>query len=169
MNGVPLTRRILAADRRRLGIGVVGVGLAVMLILLLDGLWAGIQAQSRVYAERAGADLYVLQPGIRDLTAGAGALPLATVDTVRAEPDVRWAAPVRAAYAILDLHGHKVPTYLVGSVPGQPGGAWSLTKGRTPRADDEITLGRVLAGRHGIGVGDTLPARSASPEWVRKE
>jgi hypothetical protein len=34
--GVPLARRNLFADRRRLTAGVVGVGLAVMLILLLE-------------------------------------------------------------------------------------------------------------------------------------
>ena len=38
MPGVPLARRNLFADRRRLAAGVIGVGLAVMLILLLDGM-----------------------------------------------------------------------------------------------------------------------------------
>ena len=67
---VPLARRNLFADRRRLGASVIGVGLAVMLILLLDCLWAGIQQQTTLYTDNVGADLYVLQPGVRDLTAG---------------------------------------------------------------------------------------------------
>ena len=58
--------------------------------------------------DRAGADLYVLQPGVRDLTAGTSQLPLSTVDVVRADPGVTWAAPVRSAYMILQLHGTKV-------------------------------------------------------------
>ena len=157
MSRVPLARRNLTADRRRLAAGVVGVGLAVMLILLLDGLWAGIRAQSTVYVDKTGADLYVLQPGIRDLTAGVGSVPSATVEQVRADPQVRWASPVRTAYTVLDLHGRKSAAYLVGSRPGEPGGAWTLAAGRRPAADDELTLGRVLAGRHGIDVGDTLP------------
>jgi putative ABC transport system permease protein len=154
--GVPLARRNLFADRRRLAAGVVGVGLAVMLILLLDGMWAGMRAQAGLYTDRAGADLYVLQPGVRDLTAGTSQLPLSTVDTVRADPGVAWAAPVHTAYIILALHGTKVAPYVVGSLPGQQGGAWSLAAGRAPTADDEIVPDRILAARHGIGVGDTL-------------
>lgn len=153
---VPLARRNLLADRRRLAAGIVGVGLAVMLILLLDGLWAGIRQGATVYSDRSGADLYVFQPGVRDLTAGAGAVPISTVDTVRADPDVAWAAPVRTAYVVLEFHGRKVAVYVVGSVPGQQGGAWSIASGRAPAADDEIVLGTVLARRHGIRVGDRV-------------
>src|SRR5262245_64492259 len=124
MSRVPLARRNLLADKRRLAASVTGVGLAVMLILLLDGMWAGIRAQTTLYTDRVGADLYVLQPGVRDLTAGAGTLPLATLDTVRADPGVAWAAPVRTAYAILQLHERKVAAYVVGAVPGEAGGPW---------------------------------------------
>jgi putative ABC transport system permease protein len=153
---VPLGRHNLFADRRRLLASVVGVGLAVMLILLLDGMWAGIRQQATLYTDHAGADLYVLQPGVRDLTAGTGVLPVTTVSTVRADPDVAWAAPVRSAYVIVQLHGTKVAPYVVGSVPGEPGGVWSLASGRAPERDDEIVPDRVLADRHGLGVGDTI-------------
>lgn len=159
---VPLSRRNLLADRRRLAASAAGVGLAVMLILLLDGMWVGVQRQATVYTEKAGADLYVLQPGVRDLTAGAGTLPATTVDVVRADPGVAWASPVRTAYVILQLHARKVPAYVVGSVPGERGGAWSLTAGRAPAADDEITVGRVLADRHSIRIGDSLEVMGRS-------
>jgi putative ABC transport system permease protein len=153
---VPLARRNLLADRRRLVAGVSGVGLAVMLILLLEGMWAGIGQQATVYTDRSGADVYVLQTGVGDLTAGVGTLPLGVLDRVRADPGVVWAAPVRTAYVILTLHGSKVAVYVVGAVPGQRGGAWSITEGRAPAADDEITAGALLARRHGIRVGDRL-------------
>jgi putative ABC transport system permease protein len=156
VSSVPLARRNLFADRRRLVASVVGVGLAVMLILLLDGMWAGLQAQAQLYTDRAGADLYVLQPGVRDLTAGTSVLPLSTMDVVQSDPDVSWAAPVRSAYVVLQLHGTKVASSVIGSIPGQRGGVWSLASGRAPAADDEVALDQVLAGRHGLGVGDTL-------------
>ena len=146
----------MLADKRRLAASVVGVGLAVMLILLLDGMWAGIQTQSRVYADKSGAALYVLQPGVRDLTAGTSSLPMSTLTTVKADPDVAWAAPVRTTYLIAQLHGKKIATYLVGSVPGEPGGAWAISSGRTPRSEDEVVVGSALASRHGLHVGDDL-------------
>lgn len=154
---VPLGRRQLFADRRRLAAGVLATGLAVMLILLLEGMWAGLQAQATVYPDRVGADLYVLQPGVRDLTAGASTLPLSALAQAQAAPGVAWAAPVRTASVILQLHGQKVATSLVGSVPGQPGGPWSLAAGRSPARTNEITVGEVLAHRHGIHLGETLP------------
>jgi putative ABC transport system permease protein len=127
-----------------------------MLILLLDGMWVGMRQQATIYVDNAGADLYVLQPGVEDLTAGASVLPLDTVDVVVADPDVNWAAPVRTAYVILELHGTKVPVYVVGAEPGERGGAWSMDVGRAPIRDDEIAVGTVAAHRHGIAVGDRL-------------
>jgi putative ABC transport system permease protein len=156
MARVPLGRRNLLADRRRLLASVVGVGLAVMLILLLDGMYTGIQAQSRIYTDKEHADLYVLQPGVRDLTAGTSSLPMSTLGVVRADRDVTWAAPIRTAYLIAQLHGKKVATYLVGSVPGEAGGPWAISSGRAPAADDEVVLGSALAQRHGLHVGDRL-------------
>jgi putative ABC transport system permease protein len=156
MARVPLGRRNLLADRRRLLASVVGVGLAVMLILLLDGMYTGIQAQSRIYTDKEHADLYVLQPGVRDLTAGTSSLPMSTLTTVRADRDVTWAAPIRTAYLIAQLHGKKVATYLVGSVPGEAGGPWAISSGRAPVAGDEVVLGSALAQRHNLHVGDRL-------------
>ncbi len=156
MSRVPLGRRNLLADRRRLLASVVGVGLAVMLILLLDGMYTGIQAQSRIYTDKEGAALYVLQPGVRDLTAGTSSLPMSTLRVVRADRDVTWAAPIRTAYLIVQLHGKKVATYLVGSVPGEAGGPWAISSGRASAADDEVVLGSALAKRHGLRVGDRL-------------
>jgi putative ABC transport system permease protein len=127
-----------------------------MLILLLDGMWEGIRRQATVYTDRTSADLYVLQPGVRDLTAGASTLPIATLDTVRSDSAVAWAAPVRTAYVILQLHGAKVAVYVVGSLPGQPGGAWSLASGRAPTADDEVVVANVLARTHSLHIGDHL-------------
>lgn len=162
---VPLARRNLTADRRRLLASVVGIGLAVMLILLLDGMWAGIKAQTRLYTDRAGADLYVLQDGMRELHDG-GVLPLGIVDEIKAIPGVDWAEPVRGTHVILELHGTKLGPYLVGTAPGAPGGAWSIARGRNVRAGDEIVLDSVLADRHGVGVGDHIDLMGRSFEVV---
>jgi putative ABC transport system permease protein len=158
---VPLARRNLTADRRRLLASVTGVGLAVMLILLLDGIWAGTLAQTHLYTDKAGADLYVLQPGMRNLHEG-GVLPAGAVDRVRGVPGVSWAEGVRGTYVILDLHDTKVAPYLVGTAPGAPGGAWEMRKGRDVRADDEIVIDSVMAARHDIDVGSRIDVMGTS-------
>jgi putative ABC transport system permease protein len=166
MRRVPLTRRNLFADWRRLALSVLGVGVALMLILLLGGLWTGIQSQVTTYEDHTGAQLYVVTPGTLNLFADSSTLPRAAVDEVRAIPGVRWATPVRTAYTILELHGRKVAVALVGSLPGQPGGPWAMATGRAPQRDDEVAVDRVLAGRHDLRVGDTLVVNGAAMHIV---
>jgi len=153
---VPLARRNLLAEPRRLAAAAAGVGMALMLILLLDGLWAGIKANVTTYEDNVGADLFVAQPGTRNFFGAVSVIPTETVDTVLADPDVDWAVAVRGFFSIVELHGRKVPTYVIGSTPGERGGPWDLRTGRAPVADDEVAIGRVLARRHGLEVGDDL-------------
>lgn len=54
MSGVPLARRNAFADRQRLAIAVLGVGLALGLIFLLQGLWQGFQVQISAYEDNGG-------------------------------------------------------------------------------------------------------------------
>ena len=156
MRRVGLARRTLFSDRRRLAASVLGVGAALMLILLLEGLWAGIRTQVTLYEDNVGADLYVVAPGTLNLFADGSNIPLATVDRVRATAGVDWAAPVRTTYSIVDLQGRKEAVAVIGSVPSQRGGPWSLANGRAPQADDEIVIDRVLANRHDLNVGSKI-------------
>jgi len=153
---VPLARRNLLAEPRRLVASTAGVGMAIMLILLLDGLWAGIKANVTTYEDNVGADLYVAQPGTQNFFGAISLIPRSTVDTVRADPDVDWAVPVRGFFSIVELHDRKVPTYVIGSVPGERGGPWELRQGRAPEANDQVAIGSVMAKRHGLTVGDSI-------------
>ena len=154
---VPLGRRNLFADRRRLAASIVAVGLAVMLMLLLAGFDTGVRVRSTLLEDRLGADLYVVQPGSNDLQGDVSVVPISDVNLVRADPGVAWAAPLRALYVMVDLRGLKQPVYLLGAIPGQRGGPWRMSRGRTPRSDDEIVISPVLARRYGLHIGGTLP------------
>lgn len=153
---VPLARRNVLADPRRLAASAAGVGMALMLILLLDGLWAGIKANITTYQDNVGADLYVAQPGTQNFFGAVSVIPASTLDVVRADPDVEWAARVRTFFSIVELHDRKIPAYVIGSTPGERGGPWELRSGRAPRTDDEIAIGTVLARQHGLRLGDSL-------------
>lgn len=153
---VPLARRNQLAEPRRLAASAVAVGLAIMLILLLDGLGAGITRSVTAYEDNVGADLYVAQAGTRNFFGAVSLIPRDTLETVRAQPDVDWAAQVRTFLAIIELHDRKVPTAIVGWVPGQRGGPWVIAEGRAPRSDNEVAIGRAMAQRHGFRVGDSI-------------
>lgn len=162
MQRVPLVRRNLLAEPRRLALGVTGIGLALMLILLLGGMWNGVRVSTGRYQDSTGAALFVVPQGTRTLFAEGTQLPATTVDAVRSTRGVDWAAPTLGLFAMLGLHDTKVATVLIGSVPGQPGGAWALTEGRAPAGDGEVAIDRVLASRHGLEIGDRLPIADRS-------
>ncbi len=151
---VPVARRNILAERRRLVIAVLGAGLAVALILLLEGLWSGLLTQISAYPDYVGATFFVRQPGARSL--GEGAIPVAAAGRVRAVPGVQAASPVLTRWVVLNLHGRKQVVTVVGFTPGGLGGPWALARGRTVRADREIVLDQTLAAEHGIAIGGTL-------------
>jgi len=141
----------MLADRRRLMISTLGVGLVVALILLLQGLWAGVLDGVSAYPERVGASLFVRQPRTQNLIVGA--VPLSALKAVREVSGVREADPVIARYVILDLHGSKEAVSVIGFEPGGLGGPWQMAEGRGPRASGEVVIDQSLAGAHGISVG----------------
>ena len=153
---VPVARRNILADRRRLVVSVLGVGAAIALILLLQGLWTGFRVQISAYEDNVGADLFVGEPGTRNFLGVPSVLPMEAVSTIRAIAGVDGVDPVAARFAVLDLHGRKQFTFLVGSLPGRTGGPWDLAAGRGVRRRDEIVVDRTLADQHGIELGDDL-------------
>jgi ABC-type antimicrobial peptide transport system permease subunit len=63
---------------------------------------------------------------------------------------------VRGFFSIVELHNRKVPTYVIGSAPGERGGPWELRQGRAPETNDEVAIGSVMAKRHGLAIGDDV-------------
>src|SRR6266542_2944846 len=154
MRTVPVARRNLLADRRRLAIGTLGVGLAIALMLLLEGLWGGVLAGITAYPDRVGATFFVREPDAMALPAGA--VPLSAVDEVRGIPGVDRADAVIDRFVILDLHGTKEPVSVVGFRPGGIGGPWRITDGRSVRSEGEIAMDQSLAAEHGLRVGQSF-------------
>lgn len=153
---VPVARRLLAARPVRTGAGVLGIGLALMLMLLLNGLWTGVQEQVTVYDDHLGADLVVVPPGTDSLFADPGILPLVAVGQVERVPGVTATSTIRAMYLILELPDGKAAVAAVAAEPGGAGGPWAFAQGRAPASAEEVVLDAQLADEHGLGVGDRL-------------
>jgi putative ABC transport system permease protein len=151
-----LATRNLAHDRPRLILSVLGVGLAIMLVLLLTGFESGLYRQLSGYLERTPGSLVVAQAGVTESLAVTSLLPPGALERIEQTDGVARAIPVVSQFVILDLHERKQPAYLVGYRPGLGGGPWRLTEGREPATDNEVVMDAVLADRHGLGVGDSF-------------
>lgn len=155
---VPVTRRFLGAHPLRTVAGASGIGLALMLMLLLAGLWAGVQDRVTTFDDHLGADLVVVPDGTRNLFADPGGLPSPAVARVAATPGVTAAAPLRTMYQILELPHGKAAVASVAYEPASGlGGPWALAAGRSPRSAAEVAVDELFADQHGLGLGDRLP------------
>ena len=148
----------LLQDKLRLVLSVVGIALAVMLILFLLGLRAGIFDSAKAYLANTPGSVVVLPQEVKStLAAGSGEyLPAGASEAVARKPGVARVIPFLELRAMPEFHGRKESVLLIGYDPSLGGGPWDLAQGRQPAADTEIVLDRVLADRHNFALGDTL-------------
>lgn len=154
---VPLALRLLFARPVRTVSAVLAIGLALMLMLILNGLWSGVQQRVTTYEDHLGADLVVVPAGTETLFGEPGVIQAATLAAVRGTPGVEQASPVRTMYLILELSDGKAAVAAVASEPSRPGGPWSLARGRPPSGTQEVAVDRIFADQHHLGLGDQLP------------
>src|SRR5512143_4099102 len=153
-----LARRNLLKDKTRMALSIAGVALAVMLILLLNGFLDGLYRQITSYLDRSPASLVVAQEDVANLLGASSLLPSTTAARVESIRGVERVVPILSQFIILDLHDKKQPVYLVGYDPDEGGGPWEMASGREPRRKREVVFDRVLAERHGLGIGDSMEA-----------
>lgn len=151
----------LSHQRARFALSTGGVGFAVLLMLIVQGLYDGILTQATAYARTVDAQLWVSQAATPDrLIQSTSALPLDVGGELAAVAGVNSASPVLTRAATFQLGGRDVDLFLVG-VDGSDAAGWpaelrgtGLVPGR-----GEMVIDRVFARIHGLGAGDTLEVR----------
>jgi putative ABC transport system permease protein len=154
---IPLARKNLFQDRRRAVLAVGGVAASLVLVLVLDGVFAGAMHQVNAYMRNSPADVFVAQRDVRTMHMTQSALPPETVEEVAAVDGVAWAEGLRYTTSILEADGGgQLTTYVLGydTATGR-GGPRRLAAGRTPGAG-EVLVDNTAADELGIQVGDTV-------------
>lgn len=156
MAGVPVGRRNLFAERRRAVLGIAGVATALLLVLAINGLFAGAMKQISRVIDDSPADVFVAQAGVRNMHMVSSAIPAADVDRIRAIDGVVWADPLLYDLdALVGADGDRQLSYVFGYLPGRRGGPGELIAGSEP-GPGEIVLDRAAADRIGARVGSTV-------------
>jgi len=152
-----LARRNLTRHRLRLVVSVGGVALALTLTLALDAIYAGVARQLTTYVDRAGADVWVAQAGVRNLHMVASWLPDSVTDEVRAVDGVSGVTPILYSTDSIAAGDERAIAYVIG-LPAESamGGPWDIVEGSADVAPGEIIVDRGFARRAGVSIGDTV-------------
>jgi putative ABC transport system permease protein len=152
-----LARRNLGRNRVRLLASVGGVALALTLTLALDAIYAGVANQLTTYVDRAGADVWVAQAGVRNLHMVASWLPDSVTDEVRAVPRVAGVTPILYSTDTIAARDERAVAYVIGlPADATMGGPWSVVKGADMVGRGEIIIDRGFARKAGVSIGDSV-------------
>lgn len=154
---VLLARRNLGRNRVRFLASVGGVALALSLTLALDAIYAGVANQLTTYIERAGADVWVAQSGVRNLHMVASSLPASVVADVGAVDGVAAVTPILEATDTISAGDQRAVVYVIGLPEGASmGGPWDIVEGAGHVGPGEIIVDRGFAANAQVTIGDTV-------------
>lgn len=150
---VPVGRRFLFAERRRAVLTVVGVAAALLLVLVLRGIFAGAIDRVTYYIRTSPADVFVSQAGVRTMHMSSSTVPTAAVRRLAAVPGVAWVSPIGFTSGSIAGPDGRQLSYLIGydTATGR-GGPAHLASGRAPRFGEAV-LDEQAAESLGIRLG----------------
>ena len=151
---VPIARRNLARQRLRLALSAGGVGMALLLILALDGVYAAILDRVTAYPDNQGAPLIASQRGVETMHMSSSTIPLRTVGALERDRRVERADPILYTTLVLGRE-RRAFSYLIGYRDG--GGPWEMSEGRSRPRGAEVVLDERTADRLGASLGSSIP------------
>ena len=91
---VDIARRNLFQEKLRFMISSGGVALAIMLILILNGFYAGLNRQVNAYLDNTPIEIVVARQGLRNFVGANSSVPLADRKKIEDVEGVRKVIPV---------------------------------------------------------------------------
>lgn len=164
-----LAWRNLVRERTRLIVTIGGVAFAVLLILLLQGLYTGINDQASRYLRSVEGDVWVGQSGTKGgFGHSVSVLPSDMEQQLESLSEVRTASPLLGRGMLVETsRGAEADVLLMGyDVDSGIGGPPRIVDGARSPGPGEIVIDKVFARKEGIKLGEDLqiagqPARVA--------
>lgn len=149
--------RNLLAERVRFTLSVLGVGIAVLLVLIMSGIFVGTTRQVTTYIDHSRNAVWVMQPGVSQMFKSVSWLPDDDKAALLSVPEIASADPILGLPSDFVHNGTHTAFFVVGYDTGTGvGGPWSLAAGRDVETPGEVVLDRALARINGVRVGDTV-------------
>lgn len=138
----------------RFALTTVGIGLLLMIVMGMGGIYRGLIAEAVLLVDKIGADLWLVQGSTRGPFAEISRVPANLEDRARAVPGVASARRFVSHTIQRELHGRPLRIVVQGLAWPDDRGDWiSLTAGRSLRqAHYEIVADRSL----GLSLGEKI-------------
>lgn len=147
----------LWADRAALVTSALGVGLALLLALLLEAIFAGEAERIVAFPDRTDADVWVMQDGVSNMHMATSLMGPWAEAEVREVEGVAAVTPMLYLNALVDVGEGQWFAYVIGVEPEAPrGGPWALESGEALPGPGEAVIPSVLSAKTGIGLGATI-------------
>ena len=147
----------LLAEKTRLVLSVLGVALAVLLMLVMAGLFVGTTRQVTTYIDHSRNAVWAMQPGVSQMFKAVSWLPAEDRGKLLALPEVESAEPILGLPSDFVHNGSHTAYFVVGyDLDSGVGGPWSLSAGRNVGQSGEVVIDRILATKNGIRLGDSV-------------
>lgn len=154
---IRLAFRNLFQSRVRLVISVGGIALALLLILSLDAIFAGVEQRITIYINRSGADVFVAQSDVRNMHMASSSLPNSVMRKVKAMPGVASVTPILYLSNMIVVGEERNLAYVIGlPEKAEYGGPWNVSSGRSVPGKGEAIIDRSVAEKSGVHLGDEV-------------
>lgn len=131
--------------------------MAVLLILVMNGLFAAGGRQIVAYIDYSGADLFIAQAGVRNMHMASSVLQPAALSAVRTVPEVARAEGIAYFTSTLEHGGDSATVYVVGVAPdAEMGVPWAMAQGSPAPGLGEIVIPDRQWGAATPGPGETV-------------
>ncbi|RIK32842.1 MAG: hypothetical protein DCC55_36095 [Chloroflexi bacterium] len=152
-----LAWRNLTQNRVQFFLGVGGVALAFVLMLALDALLAGSEANLVAYIEQSGADVFVSQDGVRNMHMAASAISWRDLRLAGYARGVTSASPILYTSAPVKAGQAEILSYIIGFDPEEPlGGPQTVVAGTHQVQRNEAIVDEAVTRAQKLQVGDTV-------------
>ncbi len=154
---ISLASKNIFHEKVRLLISVSGVAFAVLLIVILIGLYRGWSETLSEYIEAVNADVWVMQDGSIDMSHSISILPNATAGRLAAIDGVDTVDYIVGNRINFDVNGEDVTSRVVGfDTIEKVGGPVEMVEGSAIPGDHDIIIDENVQNKHSVSIGDTL-------------
>ena len=154
---VKLSLRNLVFERVKFIVGIISVGLAIMLVLVLLGVYNGAIKQAKSLPENSGADYWIVQKGTRDMFHTVSILAPDKTSDLQGIDGVESVSPAINAPTSISLGGKDTAVGIIAYDPatnllGPP----EITGGQAINSGNQLVVDESLAKQNGLQLGGSV-------------